>query len=197
MRNVSVVQQFTSIYLGNPSTVGDTTMKEINVLFEQALALEAEGKYEAAEPIFVRALTMKEAAMGPDHQELATDYYNAGLLFFVQEKYEQAEHYLMRSLRIDERKLGADHPELLCTLEHIAEVQFNQGAYEKAEKYYRRYLDLHAKTRGQQGAEIVANLHNLAEIYDLLGKPSKANDLRTEAQRLLSDELTSAVAKAS
>jgi len=170
-------------------------MNEINALFENALALEANGEYEAAEPIFVQALTMKEKALGSEHPDLAEDYYNAGLLCFVQDKYEQAEVYLTRSLRIDERALGADDPELLSTLEHLAEVFFNQGSYEKAEKYYRRFLDLHAKTRGQQGAEIVNNLHNLAEIEDLLGKPVQANELRMEAQRLLSDELTCAWAK--
>lgn len=170
-------------------------MNEINALFEQALALEANGNYAAAEPIFAQALKMKVEALGADHEELAADYYNAGLLFFVQDKYEQAEQCLMRSLRIDERALGADHTELLSTLEHLAEVYFNQGVYEKAEKYYRRFLDLHAKTRGQQGAEIVNNLHNLAEIYDLLGKPTQANELRMEAQRLLSDELTCAWSK--
>ncbi len=170
-------------------------MNEINALFENALALEAKGEYEAAEPIYIQAITLKEKALGSDHPDLSEDYYNAGLLCFVQDKYEQAESYLTRSLRIDERTLGADHPELLSTLEHLAEVVFNQGSYEKAEKYYRRFLDLHAKTRGEQGAEIVNNLHNLAEIEELLGKPVQADELRMEAQRILSAELTYAWAQ--
>ncbi|HEY9791298.1 MAG TPA: tetratricopeptide repeat protein [Candidatus Obscuribacterales bacterium] len=179
------------------STVGDSTMKEINALFEQSLLLEAEGKYAAAEPIFMQALQMKEKMLGVTDPDLASDYYNAGLLFLAQDKYQKAEEYLVRSLRLDEQKLGADHSELLSTLEHLAEVYFNQGSYDKAEKIQRRFLDLHARTRGQQGAEIVSNLYNLAEICDLLGKPVQANEVRLQAQRLISDELSMATRKAS
>lgn len=167
-------------------------MNEINALFDQAQELESQGKYEAAEPIYVHALKLKEAKFGPEFEELGTDYYNVGLLFFAQEKYEAAESYLVRSLKFEERALGADHPELLCTLEHLAETYFNQENYEKAEKYYRRFLDLHAKTRGHQGTEVVRNLHNLAEISELLGKSIQANDLRLQAQQLLDAEMTSA-----
>jgi tetratricopeptide (TPR) repeat protein len=172
-------------------------MKEINALFEQALELEVEGNYAAAEPIYIQALEMKLRLLGSADPELAADFYNAGLLFFAQDKYEPAEEYLMRSLKLDEEQFGADHPELLHTLELIAEVYFNQGSYEKAEKFYRRFLDLHARTRGEQGAEICSNLFNLAEIYDLLAKPSQANDCRLRAQQLLSDELVLAQRKAS
>ena len=77
-------------------------MKEINALFEQALNHEANGDYAAAEPIFMQALAMKEQAVGAENHELAVDYYNAGLLYFVQDKYELAEKYLQRSLRLDE-----------------------------------------------------------------------------------------------
>ena len=172
-------------------------MKEINALFEQALHMEAKGDYAAAEPMYLQALKMKERILGEGHQELAADYYNAGLLFLAQDKYEQAEEYLMRSLKIDETTLGADSPELLNTLEHLAETHFSKGAYEKAEKLYHRFLDLHARTRGQQGAEIVSNLSNLAEICDLLGKPLQANDYRLRAQQLLSEQLIIAQRKAS
>jgi tetratricopeptide (TPR) repeat protein len=175
-----------------PSCSETFTMKEINALFEQAMKLEATGDYAAAEPIFMQALELKEIALGADQHELAADYYNAGLLFYVQDKYDRAEKYLTLSLKLDEREFGADSPELLCTLEHLAEVHFNQGSYEKSEKLYRRFLDLHARTRGQQGAEIVSNLYNLAEICDLQGKRAQANEFRLRAQQLIDDELRSA-----
>ena len=145
-----------------PQGRGHFTMKEINALFEQALQLEAEGNYAAAEPIYMQALEMKLRIVGAADPELSSDFYNAGLLFFVQDKYDQAEQYLMRSLKIDEAQLGADDSELLSTLEMLAEVHFQSGQLRKRRRSsYHRFLDLHARTRGEQGAEICSNLSNL------------------------------------
>ena len=54
------------------------TADELNCLAEQ---LEAEGKYEEAELLYRRALTITELAFGPDHLETANSLSRLAVLF--------------------------------------------------------------------------------------------------------------------
>ena len=51
----------------------------------------AQGKYAEAEPLYKRALGIREKALGPDHPDVATGLNNLAELYRVQGKYAEAE----------------------------------------------------------------------------------------------------------
>ena len=54
----------------------------------------AQGKYAEAEPLFKRALAIREKALGKDHPDVATSLNNLALLYDSQGKYAEAEPFM-------------------------------------------------------------------------------------------------------
>ena len=50
-----------------------------------------EGKYEEAEPLFQRALTIREKVLGPEHPHTAQSLNNLAILYYKQGKNVEAE----------------------------------------------------------------------------------------------------------
>jgi tetratricopeptide (TPR) repeat protein len=80
------------------------------LLNQVALYLYERAQYAEALPLFRRALTIIEKALGPNHPDMATSINNLAYLYDSQGKFEQAEPLYQRSFVIMEKALGPDHP---------------------------------------------------------------------------------------
>ncbi|CAN0588611.1 unnamed protein product, partial [Ectocarpus sp. 12 AP-2014] len=87
-----------------------------------ALAIPAtfQGKYEEAEPLYVRSLAIREKVLDPDHPDVALSLNNWAGLLTVQGKYEEAEPLYGQATAIWEKALGADHPTVATVLDNRA-----------------------------------------------------------------------------
>src|SRR5205823_935058 len=77
-----------------------------------ALLYKGQGKYELAESLLERALSIHEQHFGPDHPNTATSLNNLAHLYENQKKYELAEPLFKRALSIHEKVYGRDHSEV-------------------------------------------------------------------------------------
>jgi tetratricopeptide (TPR) repeat protein len=66
----------------------------------------AQVNYRDAEPLFQRALAIREKALGPEHLDVATSLNNLALVYQAQGKYADAEPLYKRSLEILEKAAG-------------------------------------------------------------------------------------------
>ena len=71
-----------------------------------------QGRYADAEPLYKRALAIREKALGPDHPDVAASLNNLAELYANQGRYADAEPLYKRSLAISEKALGPDHPDV-------------------------------------------------------------------------------------
>ena len=72
--------------------------------------LKTQGKLAEAEPLYRRALAIREEKLGDDHPDVAQSLNNLALLLKTQGKLAEAEPLSRRALDIFEQKLGAGHP---------------------------------------------------------------------------------------
>ena len=79
----------------------------------------SQGAYVRAEPLHLRALAIKEKALGPDHPTTATSLNNLALLYVNQGAYAKAEPLYLRALAINEKALGSNHPITLRVRENL------------------------------------------------------------------------------
>jgi len=70
------------------------------------------GQYSQAEPLYQRALKIREAKLGPDHTDVASSLNGLAGLYESMGQYAQAEPLYQRALKIREAKLGPDHPDV-------------------------------------------------------------------------------------
>src|SRR5205823_1431676 len=74
-----------------------------------------ENKFEKAEPLYERALSisLNHPKLGPEHDQTLFIRNNQALLYRSQRKYEEAKKQNLDVLRIRKEKFGPKHPEIL------------------------------------------------------------------------------------
>ena len=159
--------------------------KEAASLLNQAgWYLRERARYEQAEPLYQRALTIREQALGADHPDTATSLNNLATLYQYQGKYEQAEPLLQRALTIREKVLGADHSDTASSLNDLAGLYRDQGKYEQAEPLYQRALLIYEQAFGANHPFIAITLKNYAYLLRLMQRTEEATVLEQRAKAI-------------
>ena len=142
-----------------------------------AILYHKQGKYDKAEPLYQRALAIKEMVLGPDHPDVATMLNNLAGLYEDQGKYQAAKPLYQRALAINEKALGPDHPSVAATLNNLAKLYTTQGKYQSAEPLFQRALAINEKVLGPDHPSVATTLNNLAGLYKSRGKYEVAEPL--------------------
>jgi len=98
--------------------------------------------YAKAYPLLIRALKIKEMAVGPDHLEVGDTVTKLALMYRGLEDYKKAEPLMVRGLDIYELNLGPDHPGLEGPINNLAELYYEMGEYAKSDPLYQRALNI-------------------------------------------------------
>jgi tetratricopeptide (TPR) repeat protein len=122
----------------------------------------AQGRYQEAEPLYRRALALREKVLGPDHPDVATSLNNLAGLYDTQGRYKEAEPLYRRALALWEKVLGPEHPDVATALNNLGLLYYAQGRYPEAEPLYRRALALREKVLGPEHPDTARNLFHLA-----------------------------------
>ena len=105
----------------------------------------AQGKSEQAEPLYRRALAIREKALGPEHSDVAQSLYILALFYHTQGHYAEAEPFFQRVLAIREKALGPEHPLVATFLEMYAGLLHKLNRDDEADKMEARAQAIRAK----------------------------------------------------
>jgi tetratricopeptide (TPR) repeat protein len=152
-----------------------------SLLYKTAHYLCGRAQYEQAEPLFQRALYIREQALGPEHPLTAYPLNGLAELYREQGKYAEAEPLFQRALHIREQALGPEHPDAASTLNGLAELYREQGKYEQAEPLYQRALHIREQALGPEHLQVAYPLNGLAILYKEQGKYAEAEPLLKRA----------------
>ena len=87
-----------------------------------------------AEPLYQRALRIRERTLGFEHLDTAAAMYTLALLRNTQENKDEAKSLYARALAIRERTLGKHHPKTVETRESFITLLHAMGQHEEAAK---------------------------------------------------------------
>ena len=92
------------------------------------------GRYEAAEPLYLRALSIDSAALGEDHPDTAIDYVNLAGLYTQFDRYEESETLYHKALKVFLDRLPQDHPYVTTTFNGLANLIITAHTNGKADR---------------------------------------------------------------
>jgi tetratricopeptide (TPR) repeat protein len=147
------------------------------LLNQAAFYVHDRARYAEAEPLYQRALAIREKALGPEHPDVAQSLNNLAALYDDQGKYAEAEPLYQRALGIREKALGPEHRDVARSLNNLANLYYAQGKYAEAEPLYQRALRIWEKALGPEHPDVATCLNNLAELYRAQGKDAEAEPL--------------------
>ncbi len=131
------------------------------VLHRLARSYESILRYAEAEVLIIRATTIRESILGPDHIDVAKSLNSRAILLSRQTKYAEAEPLFVRALAIREKVYSPEHAQVVRSMNNLAIVYKNQGKYAEAESLYNQVLTSARKTQHPQIAMFLRNLGNL------------------------------------
>ena len=144
-------------------------------------------------PLAERALTIRENALGPEHQDVAASLNNLAMLYSdMVGDHSRAEPLYQRSLAIKEKALGPEHPDVALRLNNLARLYIAMGDYGRAEPLYQRSLSIieKAPTPGQLSALEIEG--DIGRFYLAQGKLDEAYQIfkKQEKKEYISHELS-------
>jgi len=151
------------------------------LLNQTAYRLDDRAQHAEAEPLYGRALEIRQKVLGPEHPDTATSLDNLAGLYDSQGRYAEAEPLHRRALEIGEKALGPEHPHTATSLNNLAELYRAQGRYAEAEPLYQRALGIRHKVLGPEHPDTATSLNNLAELYRAQGRYAEAEPLHQRA----------------
>ena len=159
------------------------------LLYETASYLQARGRYPEAEPLYLRALHIREQQLGPKHPDVANSLNNLANLYADQGKYEEAEPLYRRALTIREQQFGSEHSDVADSLNNLAILYYQQGKYTQTEPLCQRALHIWEQLLGPGHLEVSSSLNNLANLYADQGKYEEAEPLYRRALAIREKQL--------
>ncbi|MDB9503380.1 CHAT domain-containing protein [Spirulina major CS-329] len=171
------------------ATAGDVALARANQLNQQGIQLYRAGRYAEAEPLYQRALAIREQELGANHPSTALSLNNLAGLYWEMGRYAEAEPLLQRSLSIIEQELGANHPSTATSLNNLTQLYSEMGRYAEAEPLFQRALAIHEQELGANHPSTATSLNNLALLYDSMGRYAAVEPLYQRALAIREQEL--------
>jgi tetratricopeptide (TPR) repeat protein len=148
-----------------------------------------QGRYSDAEPLYLRALAIREQQLGANHPATANSLNNLANLYESIGRYSDTEPLLIRALAIREQQLGANHPAVANSLNNLANLYQSIGRYSDTEPLYLRALEIREQQFGANHPGTNTSLNNLAGLYELVGRYSNAEALYVRALAISKQQL--------
>lgn len=145
-------------------------------LVKEGVALFSKGQYGKAEPLFRRALAVREATHGQNSLELCPVLDELGTTYVWLKRYDQAEVALLRSLRLREARYGRDHLYVGYSCTRLTALYKELGQYDRSIEYGERAVKI-METQEAKPIELANALNRLAEAHSANKGYAKAEAL--------------------
>ncbi|MEV2267852.1 FxSxx-COOH system tetratricopeptide repeat protein [Nonomuraea africana] len=151
------------------------------VLNQAALFSSTQGRHQHARDFSSRALAIAEAALGPDHPDVATCLGNLASSLRDLGRASEAVPLFQRALAITEAALGPGHPDVAIRLGNLAVSFRDLGRVGEAVPLFERALAITEAALGPGHPYAAIWLGNLAASFTALGRAGEAVPLERRA----------------
>jgi eukaryotic-like serine/threonine-protein kinase len=120
------------------------------------------GDYNAAEPLYERALAMRRRLFSMDHRDIAMSLTHLAACRMRLGQHEEAHQLYAQALEMRKRLYGDEHEEVAQSLNNLAKSYLDIEEYAQAETLFRQALAMIIKLRGEQNPGTAYAVQNLA-----------------------------------
>jgi len=142
------------------------------------------GDYAGARTLFLQALDIERATLGPESRVCAITLHNLAALAAAQGQYAEAVEEFEQALAILQKKLPPNHEQVLMTRNQLASALVQLHQYDRAEYILREVLAAFRATLPKGHPHIGVTLNNLAYLYEEEGRYKESQALYEEALAL-------------
>lgn len=142
------------------------------------------GQYDSSAVLLRRALALRRATFGTNHQAVAQSLNHLASLLRDQGDLDAAERHHREALAIRQQQFGPRSIEVAESLNNLAAVLYDKNQFDAALPLYEEALAIHREQLGDEHGRVAAGLNNLAGLYYDLGRYERAERLYRETLAL-------------
>jgi CHAT domain-containing protein/tetratricopeptide (TPR) repeat protein len=155
---------------------------ETAVTYSQlADVMTRQSKYDAAEPLYRKALDIFQRTLGEQHPRTAASYTDLAVHLSTRGRYAEAEPLFRRTLAIRQQALGEQHAGTADGYNNLANNLYARGKHAEAELLYRKALAIYRQALGEEHARTAYGYNNLAANLYHQGKFAEADPVLRRA----------------
>jgi len=152
-------------------------------------AFRQKKQYDQALVVYQKALKIQEKY--PESEEVATTYYNMGILCEEQDIFYEALKYYKQSLTIRKQYLPSDHYKIARLYRGMGETYYYHGDYALALEHLEKSLDITVKSRTENHYDLGLLYHHIGRVHEDTGKIELALKNYIEADKIYRHALPS------
>ena len=164
-------------------------LDEARVLARVGSIYKGEGKLDEALDHQLRALAIREEALGPEHPAVASSLNGVAAILRRQGKLDEALAHHRRALAIRESALGPRHPMVASSLNNMSNVLVQQGQTTEARLALEKALAIREEVLGPTHPKLGTILSNLGELFANEGDYAGAHVMYGRARVVLAEGL--------
>ncbi len=157
---------------------GETHKNVATSLNNLAGLYKSQGKCDAAELLYLKAIEIDKIALPENHPSVATHLNNLAGLYESQGKYNAAELSYLEAIEIIEIALPENHPYRGYSLNNLAQLYCSQGKYDAAERLYNEIKKI---ALPKNHPDLAGLLTGIAALYHSEGKYETVESLIQQA----------------
>lgn len=154
-------------------------------LHNLAATLWWDGRYDQAEPLYQRALTIRRELFPGDHQKVAFSLTHLAACRLSQRRTLEARDLYQQALDMRKRLLGNEHDEIAQSLNNLAKTYIDTEEYARAEELFKQALEMIVRLRGEKYGGTAATSLNLAQCLYERGDFTGSRDSAERARSIL------------
>ena len=147
---------------------------QAQLLDTMARTLLSLGLAEDAEDPQMRAWSLRQASLGPEHPETLAAQDHCGTIQLQLGKFTEAEANCSQAYETRQRILGDDHQDTLDSLNSLGALCLKQGKLFEAGKKFQKALDGRRRTFGNEHSETLRAIDNYGSALFLQGRYTEA-----------------------
>ncbi|MDQ6661426.1 MAG: tetratricopeptide repeat protein, partial [Chloroflexota bacterium] len=133
-----------------------------------------------AEPLFKRALAVRQRMLKQELPEVAESQHNLGMLYLAEDRYAEAEPLLQDALAIREKVFGSAHLNVAQTCIGLTDLYAKQERYTEANTFFQQAVFSLDRYIAEEPTLQAIKMY----IYLIrkIGREDEANDLEQQLQ---------------
>ncbi|MEW8508453.1 MAG: CHAT domain-containing tetratricopeptide repeat protein [Candidatus Thiodiazotropha sp.] len=143
------------------------------------------GRYAECEAPYREALSLTEAAFGPNHYDTGVILNNIAELYRTLGRLDEAEPLYQRAIAIFESARGPSSAIVADLLNNYGGLQLARNNHKQAERLFNRSLENRRMLFGNNHPKTAESLNNLALLHERLGQNANAEELFAEVLSIL------------
>lgn len=151
------------------------------MLCGQAKLRKEQGRYEEAEKLLQKALTISEKSAGKNDVANADILSQTGALYKDLKQYDKARTFYKRAFDMDMSVHGPTHPDTAADFNNLAALEGEVGNYKLSKEYFEKALNVRLNKLGPDHRLTAKTYMGMAELNRLEKRYPQAFDLCVKA----------------